>query len=124
MNRLDIERAGNALLSLGSTDDEHTYALTVLEGLLASLALLQPPEQQPLLDAFLSLQDDLEYNCEVQLIHDSPMIEAHACSAAVTAILLDWLGRSLARHSQAELGSSSEGTTESSRSSDVDLTIH
>lgn len=63
MDRFDVEEAGDALLSLRSTDVEHGRALMVLEGLLASLALLQPPEQPPLLDAFLALQDSFQHNC-------------------------------------------------------------
>lgn len=64
MDRFDIEEASDALLSLRSTDIEHGRALAVLERLVTSLALQQPPEQQPLLDAFLALQDSFQYNCE------------------------------------------------------------
>ncbi|ORY80762.1 cell division control protein 14, SIN component-domain-containing protein [Leucosporidium creatinivorum] len=80
MRRLDIDEASDALLSLRSTDVQHSQALATLERLLASLALQQPPEQQPLLDAFLSLQDSFQHN--------------------LTSILLEWLGRTIARQEQ------------------------
>lgn len=74
MDQLDIEEAGDVLLSLKSTDVDHERALVVLERLLASLALLQPPEQQPLLDAFLSLQDSFQHNRESLPLVERPSL--------------------------------------------------
>ncbi|GAA5912883.1 hypothetical protein JCM6882_009505 [Rhodosporidiobolus microsporus] len=72
--KLQIATAVDDLLSLRSTSPQHSTALAQLEQLVALFAL---DPSHPLLDAFLLLQDSLSRN--------------------VTAALLEWLGRTLAR---------------------------
>ncbi|GAA6000725.1 hypothetical protein JCM10207_004626 [Rhodosporidiobolus poonsookiae] len=71
--KADIAHNAHALLSLRSTSTQHTAALVQLERLVAQVVL----DPSPRLDALLRSQDSLGLN--------------------LTAVLLEWLGRALAR---------------------------